>query len=257
VRGGRFCLLLLAGLLPAGCTTTPPGGAAQAREAARINVELGVKYFRAGRLQLAQQKLLKAVQQDPASAAARDALGVLYERLGEPSKADRAFRTALRLNPKGSRTHNNYGAFLCRQRRWDEAEREFDAALRDPLYPHPELVHTNAALCARQAGRLRAAERHFRQALAIDARFAPALLGMARLSLQQKHYLRARAFLSRYWEVARRTPESLWLGIRTERALGNRDAVASYRLLLQRRFPDSPQARRLQQRERDDGSRGD
>ena len=56
----------------------------------------------------------------------------------------------------------------------------------------------------------------------------------------------ARAYLQRYAEVAQHTAESLWLGVRTENQLGDKDQMASYGLKLRAKFPDSEQAKYLQ-----------
>jgi type IV pilus assembly protein PilF len=37
--------------------------------------------------------------------------------------------------------------------------------------------------------------------------------------------------------------EALWLGARTERKLGNRDALANYGSQLRRRYPSSPETK--------------
>jgi type IV pilus assembly protein PilF len=51
--------------------------------------------------------------------------------------------------------------------------------------------------------------------------------------------------LQRYLEVGAHTAQSLWLGIRIERELGDRDALASYSLQLEKSYPDSEEARLL------------
>ena len=68
---------------------------------------------------------------------------------------------------------------------------------------------------------------------------------MAHLSFDQDNYLSARAYLERYSQVAKHTADSLWLGVRTEKQLGDRDQVASYALKLRANFPDSEQAKFL------------
>ncbi|HEY9150906.1 MAG TPA: type IV pilus biogenesis/stability protein PilW, partial [Gammaproteobacteria bacterium] len=73
--------------------------------------------------------------------------------------------------------------------------------------------------------------------------YPQALLQMLSLTHEQGEYLRARAYLQRYQQVSRHGPESLWLGIRVEHALGDRNAVSSYGLALRNNFPDAPQTR--------------
>ena len=76
---------------------------------------------------------------------------------------------------------------------------------------------------------------------------APALIQMGQISYDQGNYLSARGYLQRYLEVARHTPASLWLGIRVEKELGDKDTLSSYALLLRNNFPDSDEAALLRQ----------
>ena len=70
---------------------------------------------------------------------------------------------------------------------------------------------------------------------------------MAEVSFRQDKFLPARAYLQRYAEVGRHSSRSLWLGVQVERALGDRDAEASYALRLEKAFPDSKETRLLQE----------
>ncbi len=232
-------------LLLAACAGSQTRESERARRAAEINTELGVRYMQAGMKAVALEKLQKALREDPDYAKAHNAIAVLYEQLGETDKADRHFRRAIRLDPKDPSTLNNYGGFLCRQGKVDKAIEHFLEAAAHPLYDRPALALANAGVCALGAGRNDQAEKLFRQALDKNPRQPVALYRMARLMLDRQDYLRARAYVQRLMEVTGPRPELLWMGIQVERALGDRDAVASYALLLRNRFPDSPEARRL------------
>ncbi len=212
---------------------------------AAINTQLGIAYMGDNKPDLAMRALRKALQKDPDLVLAHNAIAVLYERLGEFDKADRHFRRALDLDPKNSNAQNNYGAFLCRRGRIKEAEAHFRAALDNPLYAHPEQAWFNRGFCAVKAGDNAKAETYLRRALRRNPKFAPALLEMARLDYRRKHWLQARAYLERYRAVAPNTPGGLWLAIRIERQLGDRNAAASDALLLKSKYPDSAQARQL------------
>lgn len=240
----RLVTLLLAVALTTACGSANVRDE-EARSAAQYNVELGLQYMQEGMNQVAMEKFRKALRQDPSLAAAHNAIAVLYESLGEIDQADHHFQRAVRLDSRDSRAHNNYGAFLCRQDRWEDAEAHFVAAASDPLYETPEMVYTNAGICAHRAGDLDKAELYLRKALEAAPEYAVALRGMAQVSMEQGDYLKVRAYLQRYQAVARHTPQTLMLGIRAEEQLGDRNAVSSYRLLLKNNFPDSPQAREL------------
>ena len=235
---GMAVLVLLLGA----CSATPTR-VVDNQHAAQANVDLGVAYFREGRLQLAMDYLRRAIELDPNLATGHASIAMLYERLGEVELADRHYRRAITLAPRDSRAHNNFGQFLCQQNRLQEADEHFRKAVADPLYDTPEVTYTNAGICARRVPDLVRAEEYFRKALERNPFYPIALLQMLQLSHDQGEYLRARAYLQRYQQVSRHGPESLWLGIRVEHALGDRNAVSSYGLALRNNFPDAPQTR--------------
>ena len=84
-----------------------------------------------------------------------------------------------------------------------------------------------------------------RSALETDAKFAPALLGMARLSFDKGDFMAARAYNQRFADIAKETPESLLLGVRTEMKLGDAGAASVYELKLRAKFPDSTEVQVL------------
>lgn len=212
---------------------------------AEANMELGIVYMREGKKAIALELLQKSIAQDPDLAEAHNAIAVLYENLGETDKADDHFGRAISLDPKNPQAHNNYGSFLCRNKRYDDAEGHFLEAAKNPLYESPEVAYTNAGICANTAKDAAKAEQYWRKALELNPRFPAALLHMARLNVTTKNFLQARAYLQRLHEQVKPNAESLWLGVQTERALGDKNAEASYAMLLKNGFPDSPQAKQL------------
>lgn len=226
-----------------GCAATPgPGPGTAGDELAEINTQLGIGYLQEGDNETAMRRLQRALEIDRNYAPAHSAIAVLYQRLGETDKAAHHFERAVRLNPKDSGSLNNYGQFLCQQGRSAEAQAMFQRALENPLYPTPEAAYLNAGTCALRDQDTATAEEMFRRALQVNPRMPAALLQMSTLSYEQQRFLPARGYLQRYLEVGPHTAQSLWLGIRVERQLGDRDAVASYSLMLRRNFPDSPEA---------------
>ena len=134
---------------------------------------------------------------------------------------------------------NNYGQFLCQESRFDEAEVTFLKAANNPLYATPEIAFSNAGTCAMEQGELDTAETYFRDALKKNPKVAIALLQMAEISYATGNYLSARGYLQRYLEISSHTAKSLWIGIRVENELGDKNALSSYKLLLRNKFPDS------------------
>jgi type IV pilus assembly protein PilF len=213
---------------------------------AKVNTQLAIEYIQKGDLEIGLDRLNKALEADPNYVDAHNTLGLLRSNLGQYDEAERSFKRALGIDPGNSSALNNYGQFLCQLKRYEEGQSLFLKAVENPLYGNPQAALSNAGTCAVNAGDLEAAEKHFRAALQIDAKLAPALYQMAHLSHRHGHFLSARGYLQRYLEVGRHSAQSLWLGIQVERELGNRDTQASYELQLEKNFPDSDEAGRLQ-----------
>lgn len=249
----RVVTVVLAALV-GGCVTTSegtlPGAEGVPEEAARYNVQLGLQYLAQGRRELAMEKLTRALEQDPRNPDAHTAMAFAYDRFGEPELADRHYRRALRLDGGKPETRNTYGVFLCRRGRLEDAERQLLAAVRDVNYPTPEVALTNAGICAERVPDLEKAERFYRRALQSNERHADALWSLARLSFNAGNMLPARAFLQRYFENAPYSAESLWLGYRIEKNLGDDDAARVYATRLRVDFADSDEARLLAEVER-------
>ncbi|QSA96962.1 type IV pilus biogenesis/stability protein PilW [Methylococcus sp. EFPC2] len=210
--------------------------------ASEIYVRKGIRYMEEGQLNVALSDFKHATELDDRNALAHNALGVLYERLANPDEAGSHYQRALDLDEENFDIRNNYGRFLCTQGKYEQALELLRKIIDSKLYDTPWVGLTNAGLCARSAGQREQAEDYLRRALERNPTFPPALLEMARLSLESGQHLSARAFLQRYESVAERDAASLWLGMQVEHALGNRDAAAEYYKALLARFPDSREA---------------
>ncbi|MCC5870152.1 MAG: type IV pilus biogenesis/stability protein PilW [Gammaproteobacteria bacterium] len=251
----RAAAVVLTALVLAACVSTGPDrrsdGAGSSEEAARINTDLGIGYFRQGRTEMALERLERAVEQDSRYPRAYAALAVIYQQIGETDKAERAFRSALRLSGRDPDLQNSYAVFLCNEGRYREADDFFNRAARDRLYATPEVALTNAGVCMREQGKTEQAEAYFRSALERNPRFPDALMQMTSLSLQADNLMGARAFLQRYFAAAPVSAEALWMGVQVERALGDLRTAGEYASRLREDFADSAQTRELLESERD------
>ena len=233
-------LLLLA--LLAACAGTagkrPLAEPTPAESAAETNLKLGQAYMQQGQLELALDKLQKAIALDPRSAQAHTVLAVLLERIGRREQAGRHYALAVEHAPEDGSVLNNQGAFLCRSGQYDAADALFQRALQDPFYRTPAAALANAGVCADEAGRAEAAERYFRRALDFDPRDLTALLRLAQIHYGKQDYLRARAFLQRMEGAGGVSPVALDLGARIEERLGDAAAARRYRQRLGTEYPD-------------------
>lgn len=229
------------------CATTTSNDAplAENQKASAINVQLGVNYLRQGELKLADEKLRRAMKQDPNSSTAHWVFALLQERLGEDDVAEKHYRKAIKINPKDSKAHNNYGTFLCNQDRVAEAEKEFLLAIEDPLYAQASSAYANAGICVLKVPDKVKAEEYFQKALELNASQRSALYQMARLTFARNEYVQTSYYLQRYESVAKHNSQSLWMGYQTEVNLGNQAKAEDYALQLKRSFPASQEARLL------------
>jgi type IV pilus assembly protein PilF len=249
-KGGLLALTIcLAGCASTNNNVTTP----QPQRAAEINLELGIEHLRKGNLQQAKDKIDRALEQNPRYGRAHLIAGMLYNRLGDESKAESHFERAISLEPKNPEFKNNYSTYLCQQKKFERGEKMALEAAGDPLYKTPEVAFLNAGNCALGAGDMKRAEDNLRKALASQPRFGEALLQMADLEYRQTEYMSARAFLERYLEVGRTNPETLWLGVRIERGLGNNAQAQHYAQRLKSEYPSAAQTKELLESERNPG----
>jgi type IV pilus assembly protein PilF len=253
----RLILGGLALLALGACTSTPTspsGRPTSPPEAAKYNAQLAIEYMRKGDLAVAREKIDRALTQDPNSVSVQMTAGLLYDRLNDEKKADEHYAAALRLKPDDPEMQNNYGGYLCRRGKTAEGEKLLLKAANDPVYRTPEVAITNAGVCMRNAGRLDEADRYFRQALSIRPRFGDALLQLADLDFQRGTKAsndEASALIKRYLAVlAAPGPEILWLGVRVERARGDKATADAYARRLKSEYPQAEQTRALLASER-------
>ncbi len=233
-----YWLLLAIIISLAGCVTVDPRESKNVR-ASKINVQLGIGYMQQNNLEVANEKLIKALRQDPKSASAHNAYAMLQDRLLQKDKAELHYKKATRLDRNDSLAANNYGIFLCRNNREVESEKYFLQALKNPLYKTPEFAYTNAALCLLKIDQDEKAMEYLSKALAAKSNFPIALIAMGRLVFEQEKFPEAKIYLDRFHLVANPTAVSLWLAIRTELELNSSTNVDELAEKLKRNFPGS------------------
>lgn len=215
------------------------------KEASNYNADLGIRYLQSGHLKLANEKLLKALDQNPNSAQSNHYFALLQQRLGSNKKAARHFTKAVKLDPKDPEIRNNYGSFLCRTNRPQAAVKQFMVAINDPLYSTPEFAYTNAGICLRKVNNHAQAETYFRNALKKKSSFPSALLEMAKLNYDKKNYPKAQAFMLRYEKVGKSSPEALFLCNSINLKTRNHAKASSCKSTLLRLFPNSKEAKKV------------
>lgn len=250
-----FVFFSLLGLL--GCASegggsagTPKDATTHAQAVAKIHTELAASYFERGQHGIALQEIEVALQSEAKYAPAFNVRGLIRMALREDKEADEDFRRSLQLDSKDSNTHNNYGWFLCQRDRTNEAVAQFLEAVKNPLYSTPETAYVNAGICSTKMGKFKDAEDYFQRALARQPHLAGALVGLAQVSFESHDYAGAKSYFLRFLQNAPDlSAEQLWLGVRIERKMGDRNSEESYALQLRKHYPDSREAQLLAQGE--------
>lgn len=215
---------------------------ANLKDAAEINIKLAVGYIQRKQYNPARDKLEKAIDQDPDNVQAYKTLAYLYSLLGLNDKAEEKYSEALDRDPENSDLLNSYGTFLCTNGKLDEAQEKFKAAYSNPFYEALYLAESNAGSCYIKQGEYKKSEILLRKSLRVQPRLPGSLLSMADVGIKTERYLMARAYIQRYHAVTAPSPESLWLQIQAEKALGAKDHYMKYARQLIQDFPDSDEA---------------
>jgi type IV pilus assembly protein PilF len=224
-----------------------PSGPTKADYAAsaQVNLELAAAYLQSGRYGVALEVINRSLLADPTSATAIALQGLIYGEMKDFDHGDASFRRALALDPKNADINHNYGTFLCREGREEASLAYFETAVSVPAYRNAPNSYAAAGNCLVRLGRTKEAETQFNNALRLDQGHGQALIGIANLEYSRGQYTVALSTLNRYEQLRERTAESIWMKLRTERQLGNRNEVAGLSADLERLFPKSAELGKL------------
>ena len=211
----------------------------EARKRARTRMQLAVAYFEQGQTTVALDELKQALVIDPSFSDAFNLRGLIYMRLNDMRLAEESFRRALALNPREANTLHNYGWLMCQQGRYPESFQMFEQALANPTYGGRSKTFMAEGLCQQRAGLLPEAERNLARSYELDAGNPITGYNLATLLYQRGELLRAQFYIRRLNNSELANAESLWLGIKVERRMENRDAMLQLVEQLKKRFGQS------------------
>lgn len=258
IRQWLFCAcLLVAGLTGiSGCASksaaSGPGGSGaeivtdsdepEARKRARIRLELAVGYFEQGQTTIALDELKQSIAADPTYGEAYNLRGLIYMRLNDFRVAEESFRRALTMSPRDSNVMHNMGWLLCQQARYPQAQQFFTQALSNPQYGERAKTFMAQGLCQVRAGQPADAELSLLKSYEFDAGNPITAYNLATLLFQRGDFVRAQFYVRRLNNSELANAETLWLGVKVERRMENRDAMLQLAAQLVKRFPKSREA---------------
>lgn len=206
---------------------------------ARIRLELASNYFESGQTQVALDEVKQALAANPAYADAYNLRGLIYMRLDDYEKAQESFRRALAINKGNSGILHNYAWLLCQQKNYEQADEQFEKVMGDPVYKYRTRTLMAQGVCQKRAGNNEKAESLLLQAYQLDSANPIVAYNLSNLAFERSDFQKAQFYVRRINNSELANAESLWLGIKVERALKNGVTQEQLASKLNKRFPDS------------------
>lgn len=222
-----------------GAEVVTPSDEPDARRRARIRLELAVNYFETGKVAVALDEVKQALVNDPTYADAYNLRGLIYMRLNDMALAEESFRRALGIRSSDPNVMHNYGWLLCQQQKYAEADRYFSQALANTMYTARSKTFMAQGLCQARAGQNQLAEQTLLRAYELDAGNPVVGYNLAELLMRRGELTRAQFYIRRINNSDLANAESLWLGVKIERSLGDSVAMRQLAEQLRKRFPES------------------
>ena len=188
-------------------------------------------------------ELHTAIDDSPARARARTRLALatsyFQNNLDQQAMAESHFQRAINLNPRDANAMHNLGWLQCQQGRYPEAAQSFQRAIAVPGYQGRARTMMAQGICESRAGDNVRAEATLKQSYELDPGNPVTAYNLSLLLYKRGDYQRAQFFIRRLNNSELANAESLWLGIRVERRLNDRQASDQLASQLRRRFSQS------------------
>ena len=227
-----------------GLSDTPPeyqttSDESEVRRRARTRLALATGYYENGQHVVALDEQKKAVQADPSYADAYNLGGLIYMALGDNAVALSNFQRAIALNPRDANAMHNLGWLHCQAGRFADATQWFQRAVGVPTYQDRAKTLLTQGICEARAGEPAKAEATLMRSYELDAGNPVTGFNLAQLLYNRGDYTRAQFYIRRLNNSELANAQSLWLGVKVERRLNNRQAMEQLASQLRRRFPQS------------------
>lgn len=221
-------------------------GEQELRRRARIRLELATNYLQNGQTDIALEEINQALATDANYADAYHLRAITLMNLKDFAQAEDNFRQAQRINPGDPDMLHNFGWLRCQLQQYEAAQALFAQALAVPSYTSRSKTLMSQGVCWQRAGQLPQAQESLQQAYEIDAGNPAIGYNLASVLFQRADAKRAQFYIRRVNNGEFSNAESLWLGLKVERALGDTVAQGQLAEQLRKRFPQARQTRSLE-----------
>ena len=179
------------------------------------------------------------MQADPTFADAYNLGGLIYMALGDNALAQSHFQRAIALNPRDANAMHNLGWLQCQQGNYAAATQSFQRAVAVPTYQDRARTLMAQGVCEARGGDAAKAEATLMHSYELDAGNPVTAYTLSQLLFQRGDFTRAQFYIRRLNNSELANAQSLWLGIKVERRMNNRQAMEQLASQLRRRFPQS------------------
>lgn len=195
--------------------------------------ELSLYYIESGHYKSAREKLERLVLDNPNFPGAYNSLGVIYERRGRVTLAADYFLQAIQLNPNYDTAIKNYGVLMCYVVGGDGiisiAKGRYQMIVKSRLY-------SEAARCYLDKERYQQASEALEKSLQFDADYADSYLIKAKLDYKLAQYESAESAIFYFNDLNGYTKESARLALILAEKRGNQADIDRYKNVLVEQF---------------------
>ena len=214
-------------------------GESDARRRARIRLELAANYLQMGQTSVAMEEVRQAIATDSSYADAYHLRGIVYMGMGDLPLAENDLKRAQGMKPADPDIMHNLGWLYCQRGQYEQANQLFERAVGVPTYAARGKTLMSQGLCYQKAGSPAHAEQALLRAYEVDPGNPLVGYNLASIMFARGETKRAQFYIRRINNGEFSNAETLWLGIRIERALSEFVAMRQLGDQLRKRFPDS------------------
>jgi len=224
-------------------STSAASGESDVQRRARIRLELASSYLENGQADIALEEIGQVLAINPSYADAYHLRALAYMHIEDFARAEASMERARSMLPRDPDILHNYGWLECRKKQYAKANQWFERALATPGYARRDKTWLSQGLCYMQAGQSQQAEQALLRSYEVAQGNPAVSYHLASVIFGRGDAKRAQPYIREVNRGEFFTPESLWLGIKIERALQEFVSMRKLGERLSNRFPESVQAR--------------